>query len=485
MKKSISKYLIVILFLFIVNLEAAPKLTAILIIVDDYEDAELNNISESVKRDLGTIGGLLNILEKRNLYKVNKIVLRGKDATSQKVKSAINSAATSPDDIFMVFFSGHGGMDSKGTFVVTREGNNLYRSDLEKAVKGKNARLEILITDACSNEVEEIATARSLKTSRSSMEGKFDEIYKKLFGDYEGFMSLSASSEGEYAWSDDNYGGYFTYYFFKEGLTKNPASTWNEIFSSSRQKVVQMFNRMPSEQRNQLMSEGINSQTPKAYSLPVNKNSVTPPQPVKPQSTPLTTSISILNNTNKTIKYFVEVYSSDGNSLINESEGKLSAGKSLKLSENSVIYFEAGNEEVGYELESGSYVFKSTSWGYVDLFPEEENESYNEYEYYTTNELTDIMIRVWEFELTDEYVYFEFYEDGTYDLTDYQDYIIDEGSWDLYEEKYEGEVYHILSLTDSEGIKDEYYIYTEDGYMIELIAADDVNGKVEFLYAFE
>lgn len=481
---------VLVLLLFISStLFAVPKLTAVLVIADEYEDAEMNNIAESVRRDLGTVGGLLNVLEKRNLYQVNKIVLKGKDATEQKVKSTISSLSISPDDIFMVYFSGHGGMDSKGTFLVTREGAFLYRVDLENAVKSKNARLKILITDACSNDIEGIAAARSFRTSRSSLDGKFDEIYKKLFGEYQGFMSLSASSEGEYAWSDDNYGGYFTYYFIKEGLTKSPANTWDEIFNSSRQKVVQMFNRMPADQRNELKAEGIDSQTPKAYSLPIGKNGAAPP-PVKPTPTtpdvqPVTAKISIINNTSKSINYYLEVYASDGETIADESEGLLSAGKTLQLSKVSVLYFDSGSEEIGYEIGTGDYEFKSAKWGGLDLYPAGGVEEYDEYQPYSSAELSSIVVGTWEFELPDESVYFEFFSDGTYEIFDYDEYLIDEGTWDLFEEELDGEIYYTLELTGEDGYIDEYDFYTEDGYMLELLALDGESEEVSFLYAVD
>ena len=496
-------YKIIFTFLiFASSLLAVPKLTAILVIADEYEDADMNNIAESVRRDMGTMGGLLNVLEKRNLYQVNKIVLKGKNATTQKVQSAISSVSLSSDDIFIVYFSGHGGMDSRGTFIVTSESNFLYRNELENQIKNKTARFKILITDACSNDIEGIAAARSFKTSRSSLEGKYDEIYKTLFSGYSGFLSLSASSEGEYAWSDDNYGGYFTYYFVKEGLTKGPSDNWNDIFTTSRQKVVQMFNRMPADQRNELRQEGINSQTPKAYSLPVGKNGIVPPppppvkdpsydppptkpDPSKPIGQAEYASISIKNNTQSAVNYYVEVYSSDGETLLDEDEGTISGGNKLNFSYVSVIYFDNGTEEIGYEIGSGNYTFKATKWGAVDLFPDNDVEEYDDYEPYSASELSAVLIGVWEYELPDESVYFEFYDDGTYEIFDYDDYLIDSGDWDLFEESIDGEIYYTLSLITEDGYEDEYDFYTEDGYMIELLCLSSDSDEVSFLYATE
>ena len=475
------KLILIILFI-LSSTYALPKLSAILIIVDEYEDSEMNNISESVKRDLGTMGGFLNIIEKRNLYTVNKIILKGKDATRTKIQNQLKSINASSEDIILVYFSGHGGMDSRGTFLVTREGTNLYRSDIEKYVKDSKARLKILITDACSNDVEGIAVARSLRTSKSSKDGKYDTIYKKLFGEYSGFMNLSASSEGEYAWSDDNYGGYFTYYFIKEGLLKEPANNWNEIFASSRQKVVQMFNRIPSEQRTELRSEGINSQTPKAYSLPVLKSGAANTEiPVPPKKE--NAIINIKNTTKKTIEYFVEVESNDGKQVLESYSKKVSSGKSLSLSKECVIYFSDGNEEIGYEIGEGSYVFKTTKNGLIDLFPEGQTAEISDN--YTAGEISSILVGLWEYDTPNEDLYAEFYDDGSFEIFDEQDYVVDQGDWEVYEEIFEGEVYFTLSLLSDDGFLSEYDIFNEDDYMIEMLPLEGDSDALSFLYSTE
>ena len=373
-------------------------------------------------------------------------------------------------------------MDSRGTFLVTREGTNLYRSDIEKYVKDSKARLKILITDACSNDVEGIAVARSLRTSKSSKDGKYDTIYKKLFGEYSGFMNLSASSEGEYAWSDDNYGGYFTYYFIKEGLLKEPANNWNEIFASSRQKVVQMFNRIPSEQRTELRSEGINSQTPKAYSLPVLKSGAANTEiPVPPKKE--NAIINIKNTTKKTIEYFVEVESNDGKQVLESFSKKVSSGKSLSLSKECVIYFSDGNEEIGYEIGEGSYVFKTTKNGLIDLFPEGQTAEISDN--YTAGEISSILVGLWEYDTPNEDLYAEFYDDGSFEIFDEQDYVVDQGDWEVYEEIFEGEVYFTLSLLSDDGFLSEYDIFNEDDYMIEMLPLEGDSDALSFLYSTE
>ncbi len=112
--------------------ESVDKIKAVIITVDDYEDAEANSISGSVKKDYVTISQLFNILEKRNLFTVEKQVLRGKQPTKARILKAVQQVNVRNDEVLFVYFSGHGGMENGRSFVAARKGELIFRSELER-----------------------------------------------------------------------------------------------------------------------------------------------------------------------------------------------------------------------------------------------------------------------------------------------------------------------------------------------------------------
>lgn len=199
--------------------DAVPVMKAIIVIVDDYVEKANNNISKSVKKDYATVSKFLEVLNTKNIVKVEKQVIMGKEATLTNVNKAISSLSCGPNDILFFYFSGHGGMrGGKRTILFLRnEDDELYRDELENKFTNKQAKFKIIITDACSSPVDGIRfSSRSYKAKGSANNPQIDAIYRKLFTGYTGMMSISASSPDEYAWSDDETGGYFTNYFINE-----------------------------------------------------------------------------------------------------------------------------------------------------------------------------------------------------------------------------------------------------------------------------
>ncbi|MDW8288082.1 MAG: caspase family protein, partial [Flammeovirgaceae bacterium] len=337
-------------------------LRAVLIMCDTYESPENNVIAQSVRIDLNTITQFLNLLEKRNIVSVERVLLQGKNATLQNIQNTLSQLKTESNDVLWVFFSGHGGMEKGKSFLLTSDEKMLWRSDLENALKVKNARLKIFFTDACSNEVGELQVSRSLSRGvGAAQEGEYDHIYKALLFNYEGFMHVSSSSEGEYAWSDSNLGGFFTHYFIREGLIKKPSESWEEIFKMAKEKTAQMYERIPATQRSELASQGVKSQTPKAFSLPTLKKDL--PQVIVSNSssqpvteTKKTPKAVIENKTNRKIECWI-------------ADGVLQNWRILRINPLATIEipikkdyitlgFDSEGENIYYDLEDGKFIFQ-------------------------------------------------------------------------------------------------------------------------------
>ncbi|MFN7116074.1 MAG: caspase family protein [Saprospiraceae bacterium] len=462
---------------------AIPNLKVVLVICDDYASAENNGIAQSVRVDLATMTQMLGIIEKRGIAKVEKTILQGKKATLANVNTTLKNLNVGADDIIWFYFSGHGGMENGKTFILTADEQTLQRSAIENALKTKPARLKIIMTDACSNAVDGVVAARSFSRGNAqAQEGKFDTVYKDLLYNYQGVLHLSASSEGEYAWSDDSYGGYFTHYFIKENLIKKPSNDWKSMFEDAKQKTVQMFNRMPEEQRRSLAAEGIKSQTPKSFALPTPKTNVV----VKPNPTPNTTPtppaakapINIENATSKTITFSIDNNPATGTwSATKVIKKTIAPGAKLPINQNmATVVFNSGGDEYYYELEAGNFFFDYNEDEQLDLFeavPGKTNTDVSHKDY------RKLLMGKWDWETEDGWAVTTYHLNGSYQDKTEDGEILDEGQWEIEKITYEGKTYRILKTLSVDEEENEYEVH----YIMSF--EDDDTVQLIFLQMFE
>lgn len=453
-------------------------LKAVLIICDNYANPENNNIAQSVRVDMGTMTQLFSILEKRNILKVEKTILQGTKATKANIKMALQNLQVGNDDVVMVYFSGHGGMQDKKTFLMTADEKDLWRNELETWLKPKNARLKILITDACSNDIDGLSATRSFsKGNQQTESGAYDQIYKDLFLKYQGFMHISASTEGEYAWSNDHFGGFFTYYFVKEGLIKKPTNDWQAIFKNAKDKTSQMFMRMTAEERSELAQQGIKNQTAKAYSMPNPKNTNID---IKPQPDPLPNpnrngTITVENFTENLIRFTID------NNLPNATWDasktqvvRLEAGKKTTIKQvYATVSFRANGETLYYELENNQeYFFGLDEEQQIDLFYKEDEVSQENYTNFTQIDYSKLILGRWTWEdaATGDGIMTSFRANNTYSEKYPEE--TQNGTWALSRKKVGNHEENLLSfmITGEDGVKWEivYIIEIDENNAEEL-----------------
>ena len=454
-----------------------PTLRAVLMICDNYASPELNTIAQSTRVDLGTMSQFLSLLEKRNIVKVEKTILQGQNATADKLKQTISALNPHPDDIIMFFFSGHGGMDEqKNTFLVTADEKLLTRKELETTINNKNVRFRIILTDACSNEVEGLSASRSFnKRGLGVDEGTYDEVYKTLFLGYKGTMHISSSSEGEFAWSNDNFGGFFTYYFIKEGLIKKPEADWKKIFDNAKQKTSQMFLRMPADERSELEAKGVKNQTAKLFTIPqplnpagrnidnLNNNNITDDIKNNTDTQKIADNlktqqkITIENFTNKTVNFWVDNNTPDTDWAETKiTKMKIPANGTVEIPQGMVVVgFRGEDEDLHYELDQGEYYFATDEDDVLDLFYKEKGINAQNHRSFSHTDFRQILVGSWEWEDTAEGEKVQTtFKDGNvftdlYQTADTED----QGTWAIIDkQKYAEHNYNnILALT----VKDE------------------------------
>ncbi|HGJ63782.1 TPA: DUF4384 domain-containing protein [bacterium] len=111
-------------------------------------------------------------------------------------------------------------------------------------------------------------------------------------------MHITAASEGEYSWCSPRYGGWFTRAMvdaFDDTSDTNVDGfvSWEEVFAITKDTVQKKFRQtygfFSADQKKDMSNRGINSQTPKYYSM-VKKSSSTNIQMVSQDTTKITES---------------------------------------------------------------------------------------------------------------------------------------------------------------------------------------------------
>ena len=392
-----------------INLEKITRpagivnIKAVLVICDHYVTPENNGIAQSLRVDLGTLSQMLDILEKRNIATVQKTVIQGTKATMANVVNTLKSIQCGPDDIILYYFSGHGLMEKGKTYMLTADEQNLGREEVASIIDSKKARLNILISDCCSNSIDGLSASRSISRSGQKIEaGEFDQIYKDLFLGYKGMMHLSAATEGEYAYSNNDYGGFFTYHFIKEGLIKKPVNNWTQIFNDSKDKTSQMFMRMPADDRAKLAQEGIKNQTAKAYSLPKSKSDINnnTNQPPVNNVYPPRGEINIFNYTDNDVTFFV-----DNNDPAKEwvesnvNVMSVSAGKSVLINQGlATVGYDFEGQDYYFDLEQGEYFLAIDENGSLEMFLKDENIDESNFESVAITDFNNLFTGDWEWD---------------------------------------------------------------------------------------
>ena len=258
----------------------------------------------------------------------------------------------------------------------------------------------MLISDCCSNAIDDLTMARSINRSGQKIAaGDFDQIYKDLFLGYEGFMHLSAATEGEKAFSNNDLGGFFTYHFIKEGLVKKPVNNWTEIFTDSKNKTSQLFMKMDDQSKSNLAAEGIKNQTAKAYSLPKAKSGVISKQPANIGIIPRGT-INIFNYTESNISFFID--NNDPSKEWVESqvmEKSVAAGQSVMINQGvAIVGYEFEDQDYYFELENGDYFLAIDEVGSLEMFIKDPNIDQSNFASIAVTDYNSFFIGKWEWE---------------------------------------------------------------------------------------
>jgi hypothetical protein len=143
----------------------------------------------------------------------------------------------------LFYYSGHGfrteASKSKYPYLYVSQQGQAFE-EIIATLRKKTPRLLIAVTDSCNNKAD-LPVAAAMRAMSAPPD--FKKTYSRLWLDAAGEVIIASASEGEYAWGDDDVGGYFTKRFLESHDSQvnisNPTQTpgWEPIVNTAKSVI--------------------------------------------------------------------------------------------------------------------------------------------------------------------------------------------------------------------------------------------------------
>ena len=170
--------------------------TVHLINVADTADAK---VGQSCAEDAGNFAQIMFIGLPEGMLAETR--LTDDQVSADQILKQIAEVRVHPNDTLVFFWSGHGGYDTTKNehFLHMPQGGMLFRSTLLGALRKKNARLTVLLTDSCANFVDTSANLIEVAPSSPDPQRGVAPLFDALFLRPRGVVDIQAAAPGEYA----------------------------------------------------------------------------------------------------------------------------------------------------------------------------------------------------------------------------------------------------------------------------------------------
>ena len=184
-------------------------------------NTNVSDIGSACAKDMVNLnsefGGIAKVLGMR--YDLQAI--RGKNYSKENLSKLMRNFQPNSDDVVVFVYTGHGfrfddqqdyypNMDLCPTSYDDPTKNYVAVSDVYKELVAKGARLNLVFSDCCNNEIGETTPIINTSTLFSRSNNNFDvKKLERLFVDASGSLIATAASPGEMSWCGVN-GGFFT-----------------------------------------------------------------------------------------------------------------------------------------------------------------------------------------------------------------------------------------------------------------------------------
>jgi hypothetical protein len=240
------------------------KTKLILVIVANTNDP---TIGKGCEVDINTIHQMFEDLSRQMNFNFIDLVIKGNDYGKENVLKTIDTIEPGPNDIVVFYYSGHGFSYEKDKNVVYPQidlrtdpantqidfinNNTENLSDIFIKVKGRGARLNIVIGDCCNTAIKYPRAFKGGSEQERKALPPPKEVDKKiaeaLFCDLTASILVGAAERGQYAITDEAIGSIFTHNFanhLKVVLDKSIETAvfdgvpWKKILDDTKEKTL-------------------------------------------------------------------------------------------------------------------------------------------------------------------------------------------------------------------------------------------------------
>ena len=169
---------------------------------------------------------------------------------SKRLLAWIDTLQTQDDDIVFVYYIGHGGVDpeTRELYLTLSSDTHLPRKQLTEALNALPCRLKILLTDSDASgpmaaEMPDDASGEA-SHHRGTIPTPFlwHATFQHLFLQHEGFLNLTAATEGENAYSSGEESFFTTAFLsairgYADG-NEDGFVSWEEVFHVTRSRTI-------------------------------------------------------------------------------------------------------------------------------------------------------------------------------------------------------------------------------------------------------
>lgn len=181
-----------------------------------------------------------NLLLEQRVLDTNEI------ATPAFILESLDELKPAANDTVVLYYSGHGGVDDRGSYFELA-GGKLYRDEVRRRLKAKNARLAAILSDCCNSRSD--GRAQTAPRAIFPRPEAFTPLFQSLFVRPAGFVDVTACAPGQSAFftpprqdSGTVPGSLFTkaLAFWAEENSQREAS-WDELVNEVGIEVHQAF----------------------------------------------------------------------------------------------------------------------------------------------------------------------------------------------------------------------------------------------------
>jgi len=246
------------------KLEEVPKTKFILLIVANTIDP---TIGKGCEEDINSVRHIFEKMSEDMEFNFIEVIVHGEDYGKENILGAIDMLTPGPNDIVVFYYSGHGfsyEKDAENKYpqvdlrshpasdkidVVDANTENLEK--LFELVKGRGARLNIVIGDCCNSIID--FKRKFMRGDVPVQSEKIEPVIinkkmcEALFCDYTASILVAAAAKGEYAVSDDALGSIFTHNFsknlkrlLKKEVDKGEGLPWGKLLEETKDKTLDL-----------------------------------------------------------------------------------------------------------------------------------------------------------------------------------------------------------------------------------------------------